>query len=153
MLGRSAAFSLYGLLAAIIAMPCTVFAVDAGQIDDFENGTVQTWQKGLRSTNPPTNISSGGPSGTNDNYLQTVSNAGISADSKQVIFNNVQWTGDYLAAGIIEIGMQFRNSGSSMLHMRIALEGGPTTRSWFGSSQAFEVPADGNWYEIGRSVN
>ena len=142
----------FALLVAIIALPCTVFAVEAGQVDDFEDGTVQGWRKGAVSARQPTNIGTGGPAGTNDNYLQTVSLGGVGSDSKQVIFNNVQWTGDYLAAGIIEITVQFRNTGSSTLHMRIALEGGATTLSWFSSSQAFQVPADGNWHAASFSI-
>ena len=141
------------LLVAIIAIPCTVFAIVAGQLDDFENGSINGWQKGARSTRQPTNINTGGPSGQNDNYLQTISTGGVGADSNQVIFNTAQWSGDYVAAGITEISMQFRNTGNSTLHMRIALEGGATTLSWFGSSQAFQVPADGNWHAASFSIS
>ena len=76
---------LYGMLAACIAMPATGFAVDLGQIDDFEDGGTAGWRKGINSANQPMNISTGGPSGANDNYLQTISTGGFGADSKQVI--------------------------------------------------------------------
>jgi len=128
-------------------------AITAGQIDDFENGGTADWRKGANSTMQPTNISSGGPSGANDNYLQSVSEGGIGADSRQVIFNTVQWIGDYAAAGVVEIGGQFRNSGSTTLFMRIALEGGTGTFSWFSSTQAFQLPADGLWHEASFSIS
>ena len=77
----------YSMLAASFAVSGTAFAVEPGQIDDFEDGGTAGWRKGLQSSNPPSNINTGGPSGANDNYLQTVSTGGASADSKQVIFN------------------------------------------------------------------
>ena len=141
------------MLAASFAVSGTAFAVEPGQIDDFEDGGTAGWRKGLQSSNPPSNINTGGPSGANDNYLQTVSTGGAGADSKQVIFNTAQWRGDYLAAGVTEIAMHFRNVGSSTLHMRIALEGGVGGVSWFISTQAFQVPADGNWYEASFSIS
>ena len=141
------------MLTASFAVSGTAFAVDVGQIDDFEAGGTAGWRKGLQSTNPPTNINTGGPSGAGDSYLQTVSTGASFADSNQVIFNTAQWTGDYLAAGVIEIGMHFRNSGSSTLHMRIALEGGVGGSSWFASTQAFQVPADSNWHEASFSIS
>ena len=87
----------YYMLAASFAVSGTAFAVELGQIDDFEDGGTQGWRKGGASNNQPTNISTGGPSGANDNYLQTVSTGGAGADSKQVIFNTAQWIGYDLA--------------------------------------------------------
>lgn len=150
---KSPALFLYTLLAASLAMPCAVFAIDAGQIDDFENGDTQGWRKGAASTLPPTNIATGGPSGQDDNYLQNMSTGGVGADSRQAIFNTAQWTGDYLAAGVIEIAVFFRNSGNSVLHMRIALEGRGVGRSWFASSQSFQLLADGNWHQASFSIS
>ena len=149
----TAGLLVYCMLAVSFAVSGTASAVEIGQIDDFEDGGTQGWRKGAVSTSQPTNIGTGGPSGANDSYLQTVSSGGAGADSKQVIFNTAQWTGDYLAAGVTEIAMHFRNAGSSTLHMRIALEGGVGGASWFASTQAFQVPADGNWYEASFSIS
>lgn len=139
------------LVAPLISSPA--FAIELGQIDDFENGTTQSWRKGTSSTMPPTNINTGGPSGASDNYLQTISTGGFGANSKQVIINSAQWTGDYLAAGVDEIAMEFRNSGMSTLHMRIALKGGPGAGSWFSSTVAFQVAADSNWHPASFSIS
>ena len=128
-------------------------AITAGQIDDFEDGGTAGWRKGAPSARQPTNIATGGPSGANDNYLRSVSDGGLGADSRQIIFNNAQWTGDYVAAGVVEIGAQFRNSGSTTLFMRIALAGGTGTSSWFSSTQAVQVPADGLWHEASFSIS
>lgn len=150
---KSPAVLLYVILAAMLAVPCTGFAIDVGQIDDFENGSTQGWRKGPRSNMPPTNIATGGPSGQSDNYLQTVSTGGAGADSRLAIFNTAQWTGDYLAAGITEITVQLRNSGNTVLHMRIVLDGGTGASSWYGSSQAYQLPADNNWHVASFSVS
>jgi len=150
---KSPAFLLIGMLAAGIAIPGAGFAVEVGQIDDFEGGSTQGWRKGSVSANQPANIGTGGPSGANDNYLQTISTGGVGADSKQVIFNTAQWGGDYLAAGVTEIAMHFRNAGTTTLHMRIALEGGGVGGSWFSSTQAIQVPADSIWHEASFSIS
>ncbi len=149
-------FLAYGIITMAQAQ---LFAVEVGQIDDFEDGGTAGWHKGLQSTRQPTNISTGGPSGANDNYLRTVSTGGDGPNSKQVIFNCCaikQWTADYLAAGVTEIAMHFRNSGSSTLHMRIAFGGLNELNSgatWFASTQAIQVPADSNWHEASFSIS
>jgi len=134
-------------------LPSAALAVQVGQIDDFESGGTESWRKGVRSTMPPTNINTGGPSGAGDNYLQSVSTGGVGSDSKQVIINTTQWTGDYIAAGVDEIEIDFRNAGGAALHMRVALKGGAGATSWFSSSTAFQVPADGNWHQGSFSIS
>jgi len=140
------------VVVTILFTPFAVFAIDVNQIDNFEDGTRQEWRKGAISTSQPTNITTGGPAGDNDNYLRTDSTGGAGANSKQVIFNTAQWAGDYVSAGITEIAMQFRNTGSNTLYMRVALKGGTGAPSWFGSSLAFQVPADGNWHQADFSI-
>lgn len=118
-------------------------AVTAGQIDDFEGGTVMGWSEG-GSPNPPVNQTSGGPAGAGDNYLLNVSSGGAGPGSKLVQFNEAQWAGDYLAAGVSRIHVWMANFGSTTLHMRIAIRGfGGLT--YYGSTSAFVLPADGVW--------
>ena len=77
-------------------------------------------------------------------------------DSKARVGAIKQWTADYLAAGVTEIAMHFRNSGSSTLHMRIAFGGVNELNSgatWFASTQAIQVPADSNWHEASFSIS
>ena len=53
-----------------------------GPVDDFEDGTTQSWQEGPSSPTQPTNISVGGPDGTADTlaYSATGLPAGLSID-------------------------------------------------------------------------
>ena len=102
------------------------------------------WQEGINSPNPPTNIATGGPAGAGDRFLEDVSTGGFGAGSKLVMFNEVQWTGNYVAAGIDRITTQMANLGSTTLHMRIAIRGGPTSTA-YGSTTATDLPPDGVW--------
>ena len=128
-------------------------AITVGQIDDFEGGDSAGWRKGTASPSQPSIESSGGRFGPGDNYLLSESTGGSGANSRQVVLNTAQWTGDYLAAGVAEITMWFRNTGSNTLSMRIALEGGTTTSSWFSSIQAVPVPADSQWHAASFGIN
>ena len=127
-------------------------AIVAGQIDDFEDGSLEDWHKGANSQSPPSNVGNGGPTGPIDNFLRTVSSGNGSADSRQVIINNAQWAGSYTNAGVLRVGMNLRNSGSSNLDVRIALKGGST---WFVSTNAFPLAPNSGWqqatFELGES--
>ncbi len=99
--------------------------VIANQIDDFEDGTVQSWSEGGGSTtspNPPVNITTGGPTGVNDNFLRNVSSGSFGAGSKMVMFNKNQWTGNYIAQNIVAIKFKAKVSTTS-LSLRIAFDG------------------------------
>jgi hypothetical protein len=132
-------------IAALALLLCATrgYAITAGQVDDFEDGTVQNWTEGEPSPNPPTNIPTGGPNGADDNYLQNVSAGGSGSGSAQVMFNFTQWTGDYDAAGVVLIEADVANFGTTDLHMRIAFEGAAGTR--YGSATAVDLPAGSGW--------
>ena len=117
-----------------------------GQIDTFADGTTDGWTIG-RSSSPfaPQNVSTGGPAGASDAFLNMTSSGTGGPGSKAIIFNQSQWAGDYLSAGITEIDMDLKNLGSSSLTMRIALDqfkGGPG----YETVNGFSVPADGAWH-------
>ena len=95
--------------------------VNLGQIDDFENGTTQNWTDG-GSTVPPVNVSSGGPSGVNDNFLSDPSLGGGGEGSKMVMFNEQQWAGNYTSEGILSIKF-FARAQTNNLNLRIAFDG------------------------------
>ena len=97
--------------------------VTAGQVDDFEDGTTQAWVEGGSSPNPPTNITTGGPAGANDNFLQDISAGGGGAGSRMVFYNQTQWAGDYTTQGIIAIKMHVKVETNN-LNIRIAFDGG-----------------------------
>ena len=135
-----ASFLSASLCAAGAARGVIVF----GQLDDFENGTVMDWTHGFPSPNPPTNIATGGPGGTDDNYLQNTSTGGMGAGSRQVMFNQTQWAGNYNAAGVTRITGFMKNFGTTDLFMRLAVQGG-TLNSWYASTNAISLPASGAW--------
>jgi hypothetical protein len=121
-------------------------AVIAGQIDNFEDGTLQNWTAGATNPNPPTNIATGGPAGANDSYLRLVSN-GLSAGGKLVAFNpGAQWAGDYIAAGVGAIQMQVNNQGATALTLRLMLTG--AGGQVLGTVADVNVPAGSGWTSV-----
>ena len=113
------------LFSILISISVFVSQVVAGQIDDFENGTVQSWSEGgglSTSPNPPVNISTGGPNGANDNFLRNVSSGGFGAGSRMVMFNQNQWTGNYTGQKIVAIKFKAKAITNS-LNLRIAFDG------------------------------
>jgi hypothetical protein len=132
------------LLCAVFACGASVpsaLGITLGQIDDFEDGTTMGWSEGLPSPNPP-GVATGGPGGAGDRYLRNVSSGVGTAGSRLVMFNTVQWSGDYVAAGVDVVRMQVANFGAEDLHLRLAIEGAGTR---YGSTAAVVVPADGAW--------
>jgi hypothetical protein len=130
-----------------------VLAVSSNQLDDFQNGTVQSWQKGSASSLQPTNIANGGPTGAGDNYLQVVSQGGGGPNSRMTVFNDSQWSGNYVTAGVRQIDVDLANFGAQSLDIRIAINGGTIVgggpgnciATCYSSNFAVTVPADGQW--------
>ena len=130
--------------------PAARASINFGQIDTFTDGTTMGWSEGTASPNPPTNVAAGGPDGAGDAYLQNVSSGGFGgAGSKQAMFNDAQWTGDYNAAGVTRIEGKMANFGTRVLKMRVALRGGPSGFIEFGSNDAITLPVDGGvWHSV-----
>jgi hypothetical protein len=140
-----------GLLFLFLLLSAShALAVEAGKVDDFEDGTTQGWAKGGSTQSPPSNVATGGPSGENDNFLRNESFGGAGTDSRQVIFNRAQWTGSYADAGVVAIRLNVRNSGSTTLNVRIALKSGVT---WFAASTPKQVTANSNWQTAEFELN
>ncbi|MGZ5001792.1 MAG: hypothetical protein ACXWBM_01225 [Chthoniobacterales bacterium] len=132
------------LLASICLLcPSQLKAIGFGQVDTFQDGTTMGWGQGPSSTTTPTNIPSGGPAGAGDNYLETVSIGGGSASSRMIVFNENQWTGDYVSAGMDRITAHMANFGSDPLYMRVTLSSANGTL--YSSTSAAILPADGIW--------
>jgi hypothetical protein len=113
-----------------------------GQVDDFENGTTMGWAEGGVSPNPPTNVATGGPAGLNDNFLQNVSSGSSGAGGRMIMFNNAQWTGDFVAAGVTRVDAMVRASGVPM-SLRIGLSN--SSGDIFVSDPAFALLNNGAW--------
>lgn len=138
-------------LISITLLVTIIFGIDVSaqitnnQTDNFEDGTVQGWSEGTASPNPPANIADGGPGGTGDNYLQNVSIGGGGAGSKLVLFNTVQWKGDYTSAGVTDISMLMNNLGATNLEMRLAFDG---NGGRFSSTNAVSLSAGSGWQTV-----
>ncbi len=144
-------FALVTLATALLLIASHVpgFAVTAGQIDTFD-GTTADWIEGFPSPNPPTLIAGGGPGGAGDSYLQNIAVGQFGPGSRQIMYNQNQWTGDYGAAGVTAIECDLANFGTTTMYIRFAF-GGDAGRA--GSTDAFELPADGQWYHAVFSVD
>jgi hypothetical protein len=103
--------------------------VPVNQIDTFQDGTTMSWTYGATSTISPTNVSTGGPAGAGDRYLNIVSFGGFGANSRLVVFNQQQWGGTPASGGaktyspaITGLSMDLNNFGSTSLTMRVAFQ-------------------------------
>jgi hypothetical protein len=100
-------------------------AVVFGQTDDFEDGTTQGWISallGAPNPNPPVNVGTGGPAGTDDSYLLITSNGLTGPGGRLVSMNLSQWSGDYTTAGVTTITMDVKNFGNDDLNLRLLFE-------------------------------
>jgi len=137
------------LLSLMLTSTVAMTQVVANQVDDFEDGTTQTWEKGAGAPpeEQPMNIATGGPAGADDNYLEFSSNgmAGLPS-SKMVVFSTggSQWTSDFTTAGIVAIKMDV-NVSINDLNLRVAFQGSGTRMS---TTNAVTVPAGSGWTSI-----
>jgi len=89
-------------------------------------------------------VTTGGPLGANDAYLQSISTGSGRADSKQVVYNVDQWTGNYTQAGISTITAQMIDFGPGFLAMRLTIQDAFGTK--YSSTNAIPLPADSQWH-------
>jgi hypothetical protein len=79
-------------------------AVVLGQIENFQDGSVDNWGGGDTLSNIPT----GGPAGSGDKCLLIATNGNPGGTGSHLATDNtVQWAGNYLAAGITDISVDF----------------------------------------------
>lgn len=145
---RNLQFLVFAPVLLLAAAP--TWAIVAGQVDDFQDGTTQGWQEGAVSPNPPTHVGTGGPDGIGDGYVQNVSAGGFGAGSNMIMFNLVQWTGNWNLQGIERVEMDLINQGGSPLAIRVAVEGSFTR--WV-STTPFALPANGRWLHASFEIN
>ncbi|MCG8511794.1 MAG: hypothetical protein MI741_21475, partial [Rhodospirillales bacterium] len=112
-------------------------------MDDFEDTTTQGWRVGAPGGGAqPINVSTGGPNGAGDAYLQYSSAGGGGPLSRLVFFNDSQWTGDFIGEGITQITADVNNLGSTELELRLAFGTGVSgnSGSWFVSTDSITLP-------------
>jgi hypothetical protein len=91
-------------------------------IDDFEDDTTMGWfvpDPGHPA--PPSNISTGGPAGAGDNYLELTATGTPGPGGRLSVLND-GWAGDYIAAGLTAIAMDVRNFGPADVTLRLLFE-------------------------------
>ncbi len=134
-------------LFCLFSLALRALAISPGQVDTFQDGTTMFWEEGTPSPNPPTNVPTGGPAGAGDAYLENISSGGFGAGSRMLMFNDVQWTGNYNAAGVTRLTADMANFGATTLHMRVTIRGGPNV-STYGSTASVDLPPDGVWRPV-----
>lgn len=139
------------LLSLLVVSAVARGSIAGGQVDTFQSGTTLGWLHGVNSVTPPTVVTSGGPLGANDAYLQSISTGGARAESKQVVFNSDQWTGDYTQAGVTTITAQMIDFGPSPLSMRLTIQ--DTVGTKWSSTNAIALPADSQWHAMTFDVS
>lgn len=130
-------------VAAVVAAVSGVVATQAivlGQIDDFQNGTLNNWRGGFPG---PEVVPDDGPQGVADQYMRQMADA-ISPPHLAVT-NDVQWAGDYITEGVNVLQVHLRNEGKTELEIRATLTSSTTNR--WTSTKAFMLPPDGRWYK------
>ncbi|MFN3166724.1 MAG: PEP-CTERM sorting domain-containing protein [Phycisphaeraceae bacterium] len=120
-------------------------AISLGQVDDFQDGTTQGWVSGTSNPNPPINVTDAGPAGVGDHALQVTANGTGGAGGKLVVFNELQWLGDYNAQGITAIRFDANNVGSNNVSLGFSINSGSALTADTGTI----TPGSGwNTYQI-----
>ncbi|PWU20084.1 MAG: hypothetical protein C5B50_04820 [Verrucomicrobia bacterium] len=130
--------------AIVLALPRLCAGITFGQTDTFQDGSTDGWGDPAGNSS---NISTGGPGGAGDRYMQVVSGS-FGGSSHMVTFNDSQWLGNYTAAGVTEVTMNLKNFGPSAIPIRICIRqssGGSATPGYC-STTAFNLAADGQWH-------
>ena len=127
--------------------PLSALAVVDAQIDTFESGTTAGWSTGAPDPSPPQNVPTGGPDGTDDNFLQLTSTGTVGPGGRLAAFNPAQWSGDYTAAGIGGILVDVNNLGPNDLSLRLLFADAPgqTFTNGAVSTDPVVVPAGSGW--------
>ena len=128
-----------------------------GMIDDFEDGTTNSWVKGPEAGSDlaPKNLAN---SDESNRYLEVKSyGAGENsrdAGSRMVFFNESQWAGDYTGIGSISLTMKAYSSTEEALYMRLAIfDNAPSgDYSRYVSTTSQQLLADDKWHTISLSL-
>lgn len=127
-----AVFALFVFSVSFVVSPAN--AITLGQWDNFEaSQDLENWTCELPNPNPPVWNYNGGPLGPGDAFIEVEGNGELSAGGKPTIFNEVQWSGDYISAGVntISIATKYLGLGPEEMNLRIAFTGsGETGTVW-----------------------
>ncbi|HVO75364.1 MAG TPA: FlgD immunoglobulin-like domain containing protein [Ignavibacteriaceae bacterium] len=124
------------------------FAVENNQWDNFSDSTTAGWTSGAANPNPP-EVGLNGPAGSDDKVLLASSSGVDGPGGKLVVFNSLQWAGNYITAGVAKISMHVNNLGATNLFLRLAFIGSGGN---FWTVKADTVPSGSGWISISFSI-
>ena len=120
--------------------------------DTFEDGTTMGWFIPMETPFAPANMATGGPAGAGDAYLQLTATGQPGPAGRLAVLNESQWTGDFIAEGVIAIAMHVNNFGPSEVTLRLLLEDFPATpgppTNLATTLTDIVVPAGSGWVEV-----
>ena len=122
-------------------------AITLNQVDTFDSGLFENWSGAV------SDVLTGGPGGTNDNYLAVMSHGGGGVNSKMICYNVAQWKGNYLTNGVARLTLQAKNFSGPALQLRAVLKTGYGPTAGFASTVAFPLPPDGAWHRATFELN
>jgi hypothetical protein len=140
------------LLALIAtAAPARAQFPTLGQTDTFQTNTLQGWTQGANA--PPANltVTTGGPAGAADLAMRVASQGGVGAGSRFIAFNQSQWVGNYVAAGVNTIEMDVRSEATNAATINLRL-GFRTAGVGYVSTTPAVLQNDGVWRRITFSI-
>ncbi|NRR91870.1 T9SS type A sorting domain-containing protein [Winogradskyella undariae] len=138
----------------LLCLPTIVVSqVILDQVDDFEDYTMSNWTK--TNSIPNENIYNGGPSGEEDNFLR-ITSSGSGEDLELMTKNNAQWKGDYYQGNLSDrikyISMDVRNSGSTVIFLRLAFQTDYGLTYRCSTTNAIAVLPNEGWKRISFSI-
>ena len=128
----------FAIIALVVAASSAGAQITGGQIDKFPTSTMG-WQGAA-----PAWVSTGGPAGAGDGFLRLTSNGAGGPGGKMAGYNSIQWAGNYLAAGVTSIAVDFHNLGPTSLEMRLVMFDIGTTTQWVSNSSVI-LPTGSAW--------
>jgi hypothetical protein len=128
-------------LGAWIGLACLIpaQAVVLFQIETFDGPT--EWTSGTQNPSPPTITSNTGPGGSGDSSLRITASPGSGPGSRLIAYNEGDWAGNYLGAGIHTLSMDLRNQSTITASMRVAVNG---PGGWW-VTEAAQLPRFSTW--------
>lgn len=148
-------------MVAVVAVPtATASAITSGQVDDFQDGTVQGWGPGF--ANVAFNTADAGPQGNGDNALliwsDSDNNPSTRTGSRSVGINTTQWTGNWSGEGVTAIAFEARNANNFDITLWLGIAGPDASVGSAGTGDTYislasaTLPAGSAWQSISIPV-
>ena len=121
-------------------------AIVVGQIDNFEDGTTQSWANAARREHRrwSTSIPEDPPAWTTTSCKSSAV-GGTGPGRFLTVFNRAQWLGNYIALGVTAIEIDLQNFGKVDLNIRLGFKESTDPGASGYLSAAFSLPAGSGW--------